>query len=261
MACGVETPASHPTGDPGAPGEIGPPMSLTSSAPRTSDLTPRGTAGRPPRPARTTSPAAGRYRYDLRTDQWWWSPEVFQLHGLAPGSAAPTMPLLLAGVHPDDRERVRRALADACTAGTPFALEHRVLRASGDVRTAVLVGELETGRDGEVSALIGIAADVTDGRVPDTGDRVRQLETENEQLRTAMASRAAIEQAKGVLMLLMGCGDQVAFDLLAHISSHTHRKVRDVATAIVASASGGTALPADVRAILHDACPPGAAAV
>jgi AmiR/NasT family two-component response regulator len=88
---------------------------------------------------------------------------------------------------------------------------------------------------------------------------VRRLETEVEQLRTAMASRAAIEQAKGVLMLLMGCGDQVAFDLLAHISSHTHRKVRDVAPAIVKSAGGGTPLPPDVRAILHDACPPGSA--
>ena len=59
-------------------------------------------------------------------------------------------------------------------------------------------------------------------------------------------------------MLLMGCGDQVAFDLQAHISSHTHRKVRDVAGAIIDSASGGHPLPADVRAILHDACPPGA---
>jgi AmiR/NasT family two-component response regulator len=78
-----------------------------------------------------------------------------------------------------------------------------------------------------------------------------------EQLRQAMASRAAIEQAKGVLMLLMGCGDQVAFDLLAHISSHTHRKVRDVAVAVVDSARGGRPLPADVRAILQDACPPG----
>jgi AmiR/NasT family two-component response regulator len=71
-----------------------------------------------------------------------------------------------------------------------------------------------------------------------------------------MASRAAIEQAKGILMLLMGCGDQVAFDLLAHISSHTHRKVRDVAVSIIESASGRTPLPGDVREILHDACPP-----
>lgn len=59
-------------------------------------------------------------------------------------------------------------------------------------------------------------------------------------------------------MLLTGCTDQVAFHLLSHISGHTHRKVRDVAQAITASASGSTDLPADIRAILRDACPPGA---
>ena len=75
-------------------------------------------------------------------------------------------------------------------------------------------------------------------------------------MRAAMASRAAIEQAKGILMLLTSCGDQVAFDLLAHISSHTHRKVRDVAEAITRSAAGHGALPDDVGAIIRDACPP-----
>ncbi len=88
-------------------------------------------------------------------------------------------------------------------------------------------------------------------------DRAAALEVEVAQLRAAMASRAVIEQAKGILMLLTGCGDQRAFDLLAHISGLTHRKLRDVAQAITASASGGSGLPADIRAILRDACPPG----
>jgi hypothetical protein len=87
-------------------------------------------------------------------------------------------------------------------------------------------------------------------------DRVHALELEVAQLRTAMASRAVIEQAKGVLMLLTGCAEQVAFDLLTHISSHTHRKVRDIAQDLVASATGRCPLPDDVRAILRDACPP-----
>lgn len=98
----------------------------------------------------------------------------------------------------------------------------------------------------------------SDGQVaaPDDADRAAALELEVAQLRAAMASRAAIEQAKGILMLLTGCTDQVAFDLLSHISGHTHRKLRDVAQAITASASGGAGLPADIRTILRDACPP-----
>jgi hypothetical protein len=248
-------------------------MSTTSAAPhagsRASSLpgSRHPDAGHTPRPraphAAGGATATGRYRYDVGTDAWWWSPEVFAVLGVPP-APTPTTGLLLGAVHPDDQPRVRRALTDSCTAGAPFALEHRVPCSDGEARTVVLVGEPETGPDGAVTALSGMVVDVTDGRPdgrPALDEQVRELEAEVEQLRTAMASRAAIEQAKGVLMLLMGCGDQVAFDLLAHISSHTHRKVRDVAAVILESASGGSPLPADVRAILHDACPPGARGV
>jgi hypothetical protein len=91
---------------------------------------------------------------------------------------------------------------------------------------------------------------------PELSERVQALETEVDQLRSAMASRAAIEQAKGILMLLTCSTEQVAFDLLAHISSHTHRKVRDVARSITDSACGSATLPPDVGAIIRDACPP-----
>jgi hypothetical protein len=88
------------------------------------------------------------------------------------------------------------------------------------------------------------------------GDRLQALEVEVNQLRTAMASRAVIEQAKGILMLLTGCTEQVAFDVLTHISSTTHRKVRDLAVAITESACGRAPLPADVQDAIRDACPP-----
>jgi ANTAR domain/PAS fold len=229
---------------------------------------PRSVAGHPVTLPRNDLPAndvlpqqttvAARFRCTAGDERWWWSPELFQLHGLRPGDRQPGVALLLENTHHDDRRRVAAAVDQGLHEGRPFAVEHRVVRPDGTVRTAVLFGEPEVGADGAVSAVSGLVIDVTDGR-PGTGadQQLRALETEVEQLRTAMASRAAIEQAKGVLMLLMGCGDQVAFDLLAHISSHTHRKVREVAGAIVASASGRTPLPADVKEILHDACPPG----
>jgi hypothetical protein len=121
----------------------------------------------------------------------------------------------------------------------------------------VLVGEPQVDEEGRVTAVEGVCADITSGRPPDpSAARTRELETEVEQLRAAMASRAVIEQAKGILRLLTSCRDQAAFDLLGHISSHTHRKVRDVARAITESAAGGARLPEEIRTILRDACPP-----
>jgi len=235
-------------------------MSTTSALPRHSTAAPQSVGSRSSRPApadaRTTR-VAGRFRGDLATEQWWWSPELHTLLGLTPGAVRPSVQLLLSHVHDDDRPVVRDALLGAGTTGAPFAREHRLRRSDGAQRTALLVCEPEVDPAGTVIALSGLVLDVTDGRPEvSAGEQVRHLENEVEQLRSAMASRAAIEQAKGVLMLLMGCGDQVAFDLLAHISSHTHRKVRDVAVAIVESASGRNPLPDDVREILHDASPP-----
>jgi hypothetical protein len=241
-------------------------MSSTSALPRQTEMLAQPHApGRSPRshspkpvPADPAARLAGRYRGDLATEQWWWSPELYALHGIPAGSVQPTVGLLLAHVHTEDRPGLRDALSTAGTAGTPFAREYRVLRMDGRERTALLVCEPETDPAGTVTALSGLVVDVSGTREDaPTDEQVRHLETEVEQLRSAMASRAAIEQAKGILMLLMGCGDQVAFDLLAHISSHTHRKVRDVAVSIIESACGHSTLPDDVREILHDACPPG----
>jgi hypothetical protein len=212
-------------------------------------------------PERVSAPApervAGRYRYDRRSGAWWWSPEMFAVHGLPPSSPPPATEEYLRYQHGEDRARVLEAIARACADGRGFALETRLLRPDGHQRAVVLVGEAERDATGEITAVEGMCVDITDARPPGSdGERARALEAEVDQMRAAMASRAAIEQAKGILMLLTNCGDQVAFDLLAHISSHTHRKVRDVAQVITRSAAGHGALPDDVRAIIRDACPP-----
>jgi hypothetical protein len=228
--------------------------------------------GGPPHPAVTVprpgpEPAAesiappervvGRYRYDRSSGGWWWSPEMFTLHGFPVTSAPPATDEYLRYQHAEDRSRVLEAIAQACADGRAFALETRIVRADGQERAVVLVGEPQRDAAGEVAAVEGMCVDITECRPPDSEtDRARALEAEVSQMRAAMASRAAIEQAKGILMLLTSCGDQVAFDLLAHISSHTHRKVRDVAEVITRSAAGQTRLPDDVRAIIRDACPP-----
>jgi PAS domain S-box-containing protein len=192
-------------------------------------------------------------------DAWWWSPEMHVLHGVPADGTPLRSRHLLDLMHPTDRQRTRAALA-GCAEGRPFSLEVRVTRPDGGLRTVVVAGTPVRDDLGRVAAVEGVCVDITDSRHDGEHDRERELETEVAQLRTAMAGRAPIEQAKGILMLLTGCSDQPAFDLLAHISSHTHRKVRDVAVALTRSASGHTVLPADIAAILRDACPPGACA-
>jgi hypothetical protein len=180
---------------------------------------------------------------------------MFGMCGMSPGVAEASVELLLRHQHPEDHARTLAALNGACDQGRPFCLETR-LASDGAVRTVVLVGEPELDASGAVTAVSGLVAEISGHHRADDRDR-EALIAEIAQLRTAMVSRAAIEQAKGIIMLLTGCGDEVAFRLLSHISSHTHRKVRDVAVAITESACGRSRLPEDVRVILRDACPPG----
>jgi GAF domain-containing protein len=63
------------------------------------------------------------------------------------------------------------------------------------------------------------------------------------QLEDAMTSRAAIEQAKGVVMAQRGCSPDEAFAVLRVTSQATNRKLRDVAATLVAEVgrNGGRA--------------------
>jgi GAF domain-containing protein len=58
----------------------------------------------------------------------------------------------------------------------------------------------------------------------------------SEQLQQALQSRAAIEQAKGIMMAREGCSPEEAFQILVRASQRTNAKLRDIATDIVARA-------------------------
>lgn len=58
-----------------------------------------------------------------------------------------------------------------------------------------------------------------------------------EHMRTAMDSRAVIEQAKGIIMGDRRCTPDEAFGILTKLSRDTNRKLRDVAATLVAQAA------------------------
>lgn len=60
----------------------------------------------------------------------------------------------------------------------------------------------------------------------------------SEQLREALATRAVIDQALGILMAQQRCDHDTAFGILRNTSQHQNRKLRDVATEIVRAVTG-----------------------
>ncbi len=69
-------------------------------------------------------------------------------------------------------------------------------------------------------------------------DAHAQVVDQAHNMRRAMESRAVIEQAKGVLMAQRGIDAQQAFDMLRDASQRYNRKLRDIASGIIASTQG-----------------------
>lgn len=67
---------------------------------------------------------------------------------------------------------------------------------------------------------------------------VGDVRTELDGLRVAMKTRAVIEQAKGMLMISRHIEAEEAWTILVHLSQTSHRKLVDVATAVVETWGG-----------------------
>jgi len=72
------------------------------------------------------------------------------------------------------------------------------------------------------------------GIVATTADQYNRATSLAEQMQRAMESRAVIEQAKGILMAQRHCSADEAFEVLVRLSQETHRKLRELAEALVA---------------------------
>ncbi|CAM5245574.1 ANTAR domain-containing protein OS=Streptomyces alboniger OX=132473 GN=CP975_30350 PE=4 SV=1 [Streptomyces alboniger] len=95
-------------------------------------------------------------------------------------------------------------------------------------------GTLDEARHGPAQALGALA---TESFVRDRHHRAAL--TELDQLGTAMRSRAAVDQACGIVMHVLGCEAEAAFAVLRRVSQATNRKLADVAAALVETKGRG----------------------
>ncbi|MFF5158182.1 ANTAR domain-containing protein [Streptomyces sp. NPDC000348] len=74
-------------------------------------------------------------------------------------------------------------------------------------------------------------------------DRLERLENEVGQLRQALASRAVIDQAIGIVQAERRCAPDDAFQILVGISQRTNVKLREIAAALVRQAAAADSAP------------------
>jgi len=102
----------------------------------------------------------GIWEWDVRTNENFWSEEVWALQG-TDRSCVPSFEAWLQAVVPEDRPIARQAALEAARQGTPYAVEFRVRPAGGGERWLLTRGRPRFDANGRVARYIGIALDIT----------------------------------------------------------------------------------------------------
>ena len=168
----------------------------------------------------------GWFKFYFADERWEWSPQVARMHGYEPGAVQPTTDLVLSHKHPDDYGQVAATLDEIRRTSGAFSTRHRIIDTRGEIHQVVVVGDQIFDGDGEVIGTHGFYVDVTHSL----------KERHDEILTVAVAeiaeARGAIEQAKGMLMLIYRINADSAFELLRWRSQETNTKLRALAERI-----------------------------
>jgi PAS domain S-box-containing protein len=169
----------------------------------------------------------GWFRYYFDDERWEWSPQVAKMHGYASGTVVPNTDLVLSHKHPDDYRQIADTLTLIRQTRQAFSSRHRIRDTHGAVHHVVVVGDQMRNSEGSVIGTHGFYIDVT------PAEQARQDHLTAEVAKITK-SRAAIEQAKGMLMAIYGIDAEAAFDLLKWRSQESNVKLRPLAEQIAA---------------------------
>ena len=149
----------------------------------------------------------GVWEWDEAARSVRWDQAMERVFGVEPGSAPTTLDAYAQLLHPEDRDAVLEMVDRAMADGTPFTVEHRVVRSDGSVRWVQGDGRPVTSGD-QVTGLIGVSADVTERREIEA-ERVRLLAEE-------ASARRQLELAQNRLRFLADAAAAIAEPLELH---------------------------------------------
>lgn len=96
-----------------------------------------------------------------------WSPQLFEIAGIAPISPVP-LETFLSLIHPEDLQGYLDMRADALTNGKPYIHEHRWVRPDGSIRWVRIESDSQFEPDQKRGGAFGIVVDVTDRKEAET---------------------------------------------------------------------------------------------
>lgn len=115
----------------------------------------------------------GSFYMDLLERRTTWSRELYRILGQDPDSFTPDARAWRECVHPEDREEIERAFRSIYAGAAGLSIEHRIIRADGEVRTVEAHLRSEVDADGQLVRIVGTCQDITGRKLVE--ERFRQL--------------------------------------------------------------------------------------
>ena len=104
----------------------------------------------------------GHWERDTETDLITWSDETYRIFGLRPQERIFNLAQLPELVHPEDKQIVTKAVAEALRGGPRYDVEYRVVRPNGEVRLVHSQGDVMWNESGRPRRMFGTVQDITE---------------------------------------------------------------------------------------------------
>ena len=104
----------------------------------------------------------GYWERDTDTDLITWSDETYRIFGLRPQERIFNLAQLPELVHPEDKQIVIKAVAEALRGGPRYDVEYRVVRPNGEVRLVHSQGDVMWNESGRPRRMFGTVQDITE---------------------------------------------------------------------------------------------------
>jgi len=113
----------------------------------------------------------GSWEWDIKTNLVTWSEELQRIYGLAATEVSATYEKFVEYVHPEDREFVKKTIAEALKTQLPFSFYYQVLTPQNKICIIHARGEIIIDENKKAVKVYGTGQDVT--------ERIREEEMEN----------------------------------------------------------------------------------
>lgn len=103
----------------------------------------------------------GSWEYDIKIEKPIWSDEMFRIFGVDPADGEPAWESHRDMIHPDDWEKLDKAVKLAAKEGVPYDIEFRIITKEGKLKYGHTIGRGMQDSDGKLIKLQGTTQDIT----------------------------------------------------------------------------------------------------